>query len=115
MKTPIPSKLTKMLSLLTCIATLAMAVALLAGCGGRLSGTFSASEDDITLIKRIKFVSGNKAEVTMTGGMTQEVPYVVEGDKLKLGPKDGALLLTIDKDGSLAGEGPLGTFKLRKQ
>ncbi len=78
------------------------------GCGDGLSGhkyTEKESKDGI------EFKSGNKAYVTLMG-MTREVKYRVDGDKIILdaGGSDGTLVVTRQKDGTITGlpmTGPL--------
>ena len=56
------------------------------------------------------FKSGKVIQSTL--GMKSEMDYKVEDGKVKIGPPQGAMVMTILKDGSI--EGPMG-IKLIKQ
>lgn len=114
MKTTTPNKPSKMTSALARVATLIVAATLLAGCGSKLSGTYKADGHG-AMFEKLTFTSGNNAEITMFGGLTQEVPYVVEGDKVKIGPKGDAIVFAIDKKGRLVLEGELGKLTFTKR
>jgi hypothetical protein len=51
----------------------------------------------------VEFKSSSKAYVTTMGGVTTEVSYEVDGDKIILRNQAGNLVLTSNKDGTLGG------------
>ncbi|MGH8274778.1 MAG: hypothetical protein ACRES9_11120 [Gammaproteobacteria bacterium] len=88
------------------LAALLLTAALLAGCGGSMSGTYQSRYGNMS----IKFDSG-KAYLTTLGG-TVETAYEVDGDKVILKSPQGNLVLTRNKDGSLGG--PMGTLTKKR-
>lgn len=79
------------------VAAILLWGALLAGCGGGMSGTYSDSNG----LMSIKFESSS-AYVTLPIGTTK-VSYEVDGDKIVLKNPQGDLVLIRNKDGSLGG------------
>lgn len=78
-----------------------LATLLLAACGGGVSGTYEGG------FGSIKFESG-KAYATLMG-VTSQLDYSTEGDKIVLKSPQGNLVLTRNKDGSI--DTPWGTMK----
>ncbi len=74
---------------------------LLAACGGGVHGTYEGG------FGSIKFESG-KAYATLMG-ITRELDYSTNGDKIVLKSSEGNLVLTRNKDGSL--DTPWGRMK----
>jgi hypothetical protein len=70
-----------------------LATAWLAACGNGLSGTYQGA------FGSIKFESG-KAYATLMG-MTSQLDYSTDGDKIILKSPQGNLVLTRNKDGSI--------------
>jgi len=81
---------------------------LLSACGAGLEGTYA----DGVGLTRYTFRGDGTVTMRMMGTEV-EVPYEVEGDKVKVGPPDNRLVLTRQPDGSL--EGPLGVKLTRQQ
>jgi hypothetical protein len=79
-----------------------LATLLLAACGGRMSGTYEGG------MGSIKFQSG-KAYATLGPGITMELKYSTDGDKILLHSQQGNLVLTRNADGSI--DTPWGTMK----
>lgn len=85
-------------------------VALLAGCGQGLDGTYS----DPAGMVRYTFESEGKVTVEVLG-KPQQTTYIREGDALRVKAPDADaadVAFTIDKDGAL--QGPMGV-RLEKQ
>lgn len=78
-----------------------LATAVLAACGGGLSGTYEGGFGSLT------FASG-KVDAKLMGN-TIEMPYTTDGDKIVLQSPQGNLVLTRKPDGSL--DTPWGTMK----
>lgn len=84
----------------------AMTVALVScGKSGGMSGKYEADMMGVNA-GSLEFKSGGKV-VMETMGVGVEMPYEVDGDNLKLISPQGALVLTINKDGSITGMGGL--------
>lgn len=79
-----------------------LATLLLAACGGGMSGTYEGG------MGSIKFASG-KAYATLGPGITMELKYSTDGDKILLHSQQGDLVLTRNPDGSI--DTPWGTMK----
>jgi hypothetical protein len=77
-----------------------LATLLLAACGGGISGTYQGG------FGSIKFESG-KAYATLMG-VTSQLVYSTDGDKIILKSPKGNLVLTRNKDGSI--NSPWGTM-----
>jgi hypothetical protein len=71
-----------------------LATLLLAACGGGVSGTWEGG------MGSIKFESG-KAGASLLG-MTREMKYSSDGDKIVLHSSEGDLVLTRNDDGSIS-------------
>ena len=102
-----------LVSKLVQIAALILVTALMAGCGNKVTGTYSNG------MMTIELKSGGKAVLTM-GLTSDDVTYEVQGDKIILhDPKSGAakdnLTLTRKDDGNLALVGEMGSMILKKQ
>jgi len=86
--------------------------ALAVGCGSNLEGKYRDAEGAVTLQ-----LKDGKANLNY-GGLQLEATYTVDGDKISLRPAGGeaaqAMVLTVNKDGSI--DGPPGTniSKLKK-
>ena len=80
---------------------------LVAACGRGPSGTYSDALGAVDYT----FKSGNKV-VIKSLGTEVEMDYSVEADKIKIQMPEGALLMTMQEDGSL--KGPMG-MTLTKQ
>lgn len=90
------------------IASASLATLLLAACGSGLNGTYTDSAG----VTSITFEPNGKVDIGALG-ISEEVKYEVDGNKLKIGAKDGPMqIYTIEKDGSILN--PLG-MKLTKQ
>lgn len=89
------------------LATLALAVALVA-CSSGLVGTY---EDPVGLT-RYTFQANGKVMMRAMGTEV-ELAYEKEGDKIKIGPPESRVVLTLMDDGSL--QGPLGVKLTRQQ
>lgn len=87
---------------------LGLLAALLSACSAGLDGTYA----DGVGLTRYTFRSDGTVTLRMMGTEV-EMPYAVEGDKIKVGPPDNRLVLTRRPDGSL--EGPLGVTLTRQQ
>lgn len=84
---------------------------LLAGCGSKLSGTYSATiAGDAKMA--YEFQSSGKVFIDNGFGMKTEMPYEVDGKHVKLVTPQGNAILTIIDDKTI--EGPMG-IKLIKQ
>jgi len=83
-----------------------LSLVLISGCN-KMSGKY---QDDSGMMA-VEFKS-SKAYLT-TAGMTTEMDYDVDGDKVTLHNPQGNLVLTKNSDGSLSG-GPMGET-LKKQ
>jgi hypothetical protein len=110
MKKMLPKSHSKAVATLARVAILIIATAFLAGCGHRLSGTYTADENSMSLFEKLEFTSGTKVEITHPVDGTFEAPYVVEGDKVKITVRGQTLVWTIDKNGCLDGGGMFGKF-----
>ena len=109
MKAMLPIHQTHVTARLARVGLLIITTALLAGCGSRLSGTYSTVPAGEGLYKQIKFISGSKAELTIfVTDQTIEGPYVVEGDKVKITAGGQTQVFTIDKNGWLNGGEMIG-------
>jgi hypothetical protein len=86
------------------VALLAIIALILPACTKSIEGKYVSTQGVLTIV----FKSG---KATLTGmGETQVHDYTVEGDKITLkDPKEGDVVLTIMKDGTL--EGLMTTFK----
>lgn len=94
----------------TLLATLV--VLALAGCDRGLSGTYTSdgSARYGNLIESMTFKPGGKVEVVAMG-MTKELPYEMEGKKVKIVDEaKTATILTIDDNGCLDGGELIGKF-----
>lgn len=85
------------------LASMLLASLLLAACGGGMSGTYTESHGIISLT-----FHSDKVDVTSFTGVTKELGYKTDGDKVVLKSPEGNLVLTRNKDGSLAT--PWGTM-----
>ena len=80
-------------------ASVLLGTLLLAACGGGLSGTYS----DPMGVTSYTFQPNGKLEVN-TMGATVEMHYEMDGNKIKVGIKDGpAQVWTLNADGSISG------------
>ena len=83
---------------------LVLTVAILAGCGKSMSGTYAND------MMQVEFKSGSKAYLTMKmSGTTVEASYSVDGDKITLKNQAGNIVFTQNSDGTLGG-GPAANF-----
>jgi hypothetical protein len=80
---------------------------LLSACGSGLNGTYTDANGMVSYT----FKPGGKVAMT-TMGMETELDYRVEDGKVKIGSRQGALVMPILEDGSI--QGPMG-IKLTKQ
>ena len=80
----------------------------LAACGQSLSGTYADSSGSI----EYKFESGGKV-TTKVMGMEAELKYELDGKKVKFLTPGGALVYTLQDDGSMAG--PMGMKLIKKK
>lgn len=80
----------------------------LAACGQSLSGTYADSSG----VVEYKFESGGKV-TTKTMGMEAELKYELDGKKVKFLTPGGALVYTLQDDGSMAG--PMGLKLIKKK
>lgn len=81
-----------------------LATLLLAACGGGVTGTYLDSNGNPALT-----LSSGNAELE-AGPVKMQVPYSVDGDKIKLHAGGGEdIVLTLHSDGTL--ETPWGTWK----
>lgn len=78
-----------------------LAIALLAACGGGLSGTYEGEAGSLTF-------DGGKADLK-TAFSTIETDYSIDGDKIVLKAPQGNLVLTRNADGSI--DTPWGPMK----
>lgn len=76
-------------------------VALLAACGGGMSGTYEGGMGSLTF-------NGGKADLNAIGN-TFEMDYSTDGDKIVLKTPQGNVVVTRNADGSL--DTPWGTMK----
>lgn len=91
------------------IASLLLGTLLLAACGGGLSGTYS----DPMGVSSYTFQPNGKLEVNAMGA-TVEMHYELDGNKIKVGIKDGPVqVMTLNPDGSISG--PMGVKLTKKQ
>jgi hypothetical protein len=90
--------------LITIVLVLTVA---LVGCGKKLSGTYTPSDNGI--FEKLTFTSGNKVEITVFGS-TSEVSYEVDGNKLKITNAGQTQVFTIDDKGCLDGGGMIGKY-----
>ena len=81
---------------------------LLAACGQSLNGTYA----DASGVVEYTFESGGKV-TTKTMGMEAELKYEVDGKKVKFLTPGGALVYTLQDDGSMAG--PMGLKLIKKK
>ncbi len=84
----------------------------LAACDSGLSGTYTSdgSARYGNLIESMTFKPGGKVEVVAMG-MTKELPYEMEGKKVKIVDEaKTATILTIDDNGCLDGGEMIGKF-----
>jgi len=110
MKTMLTKSHSKAVTMLARVAILIVTTALLAGCGSRLSGTYTADENSISPFEKLNFTSGSKVELTHAVEGTIEATYVVEGDKVKITLRGQTMVWTIDKSGSLNSDGIYGKY-----
>lgn len=82
-------------------AVAACALALLAGCGSKLDGTYSGTMVDW------EFKSGKKVNMNTLGGKI-ELDYEISGKEVKIKTPEGVLLATIGNDGCLDFGGMMG-------
>jgi len=80
-----------------------LGLSLVAGCGNKINGKYQ----DQTGMYVVVF-NGGKADITIMG-VTQEVNYDQDGDKIVLHSPQGDFVLTRQSDGTLTG-GPEGTL-----
>lgn len=80
---------------------MALCIALLAACGGGLSGTYEGGMGALTF-------DAGKADLKALGN-TIEMDYSTDGDKIVLKTPQGNLVVTRNADGSL--DTPWGTMK----
>ena len=84
-------------------------VLLLLACGSKVDGTYA---DKAGLISYTFKSNGKVSQTSM--GMTIEMNYEVEGDKIKLMAAQGvSIVMTLKEDGSI--EGPLGNLTKQKK
>jgi len=107
MKNTTPINRTKTINAIIRYAGLVGLVALVAGCGHKLSGTYAGES---LAFKELKFISGSKVELTSLMDTTTEATYTVEGDKVKISAAGQTQVFTLDKNGCLDGGGLIGTF-----
>ena len=81
-------------------AVIALACALLAACGSRMSGHYKNPNE----LMEIEFKSGNTAYLSMVG-TTLEVQYRVDGDHIVFDTPQGQLVFTKISNGTLEGAG----------
>ncbi len=78
---------------------LALAVLfVLAACGAKLEGTYTDSMD----VASYTFTSDGKV-ISETMGMKFEQKYELEGNKIKIVMPTGAMVMTLNEDGSIDG------------
>lgn len=88
-----------------------VALALVAGLLACSSGLVGTYEDPVGLT-RYTFQANGKVMMRAMGTEV-ELAYEKEGDKIKIGPPESRVVLTLMEDGSL--QGPLGVKLTRQQ
>lgn len=74
------------------IAILAASL-LLAACGAKVSGVYAG--DDDSFFDSLTFKSGKYVEIDF-GGETGELPYEIDGDRIRIASSDGPAVMRID-------------------
>jgi hypothetical protein len=110
MKTMLLKCYSKTVAMHARVAILIVATAFLAGCGSKLSGTYTADPNGMSPYEKLNFTSGSKVELTHAVEGTIEATYVVESDKVKITVSGQTLVWTIDKSGNLNSDGMYGKY-----